>query len=134
MALKGQFDQTIDQVAILDPAHLPELRIHADRSEARQGINLIENDSRCRAFQEEIDSRQSRPVYRLKSPYRQLLNLARQIRRQFRRNHQSSTAVIDVLGLVIVELGSLSDDLSRQTGHRFVVTEHADLDLPRIDA
>src|SRR5438067_223560 len=55
MALEREFDQTVDQVAVSDARILPHLRIHADRGEPRDGIDLVDVEFRRRVFTQEID-------------------------------------------------------------------------------
>src|SRR5262245_23887616 len=134
MALKRQIDQTVDQLAVTDPAYFPQFRIHTDRCESGQRVDLVDDQSVRRAFEEEIDSSQARSVNRLKSANGEPLNLGRHLRVELGRYDQTRAVVVNVFRLVIVKLGGLRDDLSGQARYRLVVSEHADLDLARVNA
>src|SRR5262245_16940909 len=134
MALKRQIDQTVDQLAVTDPAYFPQFRIHTDRCESGQCVDLVDDQSVRRAFEEEIDSRQPRSVNRLKGSNGESLNLSGHLSAEFGRYDQTRAVVVDVFRPVIVKLSGLRDDLSGQASYRLVVAEHADLDLARVNA
>ena len=64
MLFKRQFDQPVDELIVRNAARLPELRVHADLSESRHCIYLIENElpvfvsARLPSLEEEVDSRE----------------------------------------------------------------------------
>src|SRR5262249_39955704 len=107
MAFKRQLDQTVDQLAVTDPAHLPQFRIHTDRSESGQRVDLIDDQFVRRAFEEEIDSRQARSINRLEGANGESLNLGGHLRAKLSRYDQPRAVIVDVFRLIIVKLGHL---------------------------
>src|SRR5262245_24650504 len=134
MPLESQLDQTVDQLAVTDPARLPQLRIHADRSKSGQRVDLVDDQSVRHAFEEEIDPRQARPVNRLEGANGESLDLGGHLSAKLGRYDQTRAVVVYVFRLVLVTLGGLRDDLSGQARYRLVVAKHADLDLTRVNA
>src|SRR3990172_7212463 len=55
-SLQGERDQTIDECVDGDSTCLPEFRVHADGSEAGNGIDLVHTQLAVRACQKEIDA------------------------------------------------------------------------------
>ena len=115
---------------VLDARRGPELRVHADRGEAGDGVHLVDVDrARC-AFQQEVDPSHAGAVDRLERRDRQPLDLRGGRSRQIRRD-EDLRPVVDVLGLVVVELAR-RDDFAGHRGRRLVVAEHGALDFARL--
>src|SRR5690349_16992966 len=62
IAFDGQIHQPRHQFRQGDAACLPQLWIHADGGEARDGVDLVEQHALRRAFEEEIDARHASAV------------------------------------------------------------------------
>src|SRR6266516_4426551 len=58
-SLETEFDELLDQSRVLDVRRFPQLRIHGDVREARNGIDLVDEEAVGAAFQEEVDARKS---------------------------------------------------------------------------
>src|SRR5689334_5026056 len=64
VAFEGEFDEAIDQLRVVEAARRPHLRVHADRREAGQRVELVQVDDAAVAGEEEIDAREPRAVDR----------------------------------------------------------------------
>ena len=82
------------------------------------------------ARQQEIDARQARAIDRAKRLDRQPLHLRDGRGRQVRGNH-GLRSVVEILGLVVVELAR-RQDLAGHRGFRIVVAEDGAFDLTRV--
>src|ERR1700741_234567 len=70
---EGERDETVDQFAEGDAAGFPELGIHADGSEAGDGVHFVEIDLSALLFQEEIDAGHAAQLQGAKGGYGQIL-------------------------------------------------------------
>ena len=113
-------------------ARLPELRVHRDRGEAGQRVDLVDEDAVRAALEEEVHARHPGDAAEAEDRDRQALRLLRDGRRHGRRDEQLRL-VVAVLVVVVVELVA-GDDLARDGRARLVVAEHRALDLARVDA
>src|SRR5512143_287034 len=92
-ALQCQLDQAVDQFAIGDAAGTPQLRIHADRRKAGDGVELVEIYLPGVLVEEEIHARHARRVDCLVSLHSQLLDPLAGLRGQGGGNDQPRRAV-----------------------------------------
>ncbi len=65
---EGEFDQAVDKLRVWQAGRLPQLGIHADGSEAGNGVELVDEDFSIRAIQEEIAARHTSSVDGAKGP------------------------------------------------------------------
>src|SRR5215211_2925406 len=129
--LQRQADQAIHQLVQRHAAPLPETRVHADRCEPGDGIHLVDIDLVAAPVHEEIDPRHAGQIEGAKCGNGHLLDLGHRAPVDRRRNQQLGV-VIDVLGVVVVELVA-GNDLADDRGNRLVVAEHRDLQLASVD-
>src|SRR5260370_39653503 len=71
---ESQFDQLVDEFAEGNAAGFPELWIHADGSEAGDGVHFIEIDLATLFLEEEVHSGHAASLESAKSIYRILLD------------------------------------------------------------
>src|SRR5260370_23433692 len=71
---EGEFDQFVDELAKGDAAGFPEFGVHADGSEAGNGIHFVEIDLAAFFLEKEIDAGHAAEFQRAKSVYRVLLD------------------------------------------------------------
>ena len=60
--------EAIEELLVGDPRRLPELREHADRREARDGVDLVHEDAARRPLEEEVHARVPARVHRAEGP------------------------------------------------------------------
>src|SRR5580700_4673496 len=82
-----ELDQAIDQFSVRNSRSFPQFRIHADGSEAGDGVDLVEVDAPAGLFQKEIDARHA-PAFQatertdsvlLKAPHLHFRKLCRNV-------------------------------------------------------
>src|SRR5581483_10478778 len=61
--LERQLDQPVDQLTERQPAMLPHFRIHADRSEAGNGVDLVDIELPCGIFKKKVHACHALAVY-----------------------------------------------------------------------
>ena len=66
--LDRKLDQPRDQVPVTDPRCLPEHRIHADRRESRNRIDLVEVDDSRSPVEQEVGARHPGQIERSEDP------------------------------------------------------------------
>src|SRR5580704_11664873 len=54
MKFEGQLDEAVDQLRVRKPRGFPQLRVHADGGEARNGVELIYENLVGAAFEEKV--------------------------------------------------------------------------------
>jgi hypothetical protein len=127
LTLQGEFDQPIDEFRQGDSTCFPKHRVHADRGEPGQGIDLVQVHAIASTFDEEIDARHSGKIERLERGNRQFLKVSKQLLVEPGGNDQLGS-IVDVLGVEIVELpGGLYFTGDRDD--RIVVSENGELDF-----
>ncbi|RMM61834.1 hypothetical protein ALQ74_05476 [Pseudomonas savastanoi pv. glycinea] len=131
-ALKGQHDQAMDQFGIGQTTGLPELGVHADGSEARQRVDLIDDDV-TRVGNEEIDPRKPCATQHLVSLQRDFTHLITQIGRKLGGYRDARLITIQVFGVVGVEL-VVGNHFATDTDLRIEVTQYGALHFPADDA
>ena len=131
MARDRERDEPFDERLIVDAARGPQLRVHADRREAGQGVDLVEIEltgrfgsagnrrgrGRCRRSPGTRGSPDARP-----RPACGASSTA---------GISSREPLVDVLRFVVVELPR-RHDLAGDRGLRVVVADHGALDLARV--
>src|SRR5438552_14581506 len=127
VAFYGQLDQAVDQLRVGNARGLPHLRVHGDRGEAGDRVDLVHHDL-LRFHQEEVDPGHARAVDGPERHDRGALDLPGHRRREVGR-HLECGALVQILRPVVVEL-RVGDDFSWDRGDGVVVAEHSALDLP----
>src|SRR6185312_15729068 len=84
VALHGQFDQPVNELSVGDAGVFPHLRIHADGSEAGDGVDLVDVEFAGRFFAEEIDAAHSFAAYGAEAFDREAAHLGNLGRRHVR--------------------------------------------------
>ena len=56
-ACESQIDEPIHQLCVGESSGFPQLGIHADAGEARNGVELVEQDAAAPAVEKEVDAR-----------------------------------------------------------------------------
>src|SRR5712691_6318167 len=83
-ALEPQLDQPLDQARVLDLCRLPQLRVHRDRGEAGDGVDLVDEEAVGAALEEEIDACEARGADRPERRDGQPPDLVRLVLRELR--------------------------------------------------
>src|SRR5438034_1940645 len=65
VAFDRERDEAIEQLRIRESARLPQLRVHADRREARERVHLVQVQHAAVGGEQKIDARQPGAVDRL---------------------------------------------------------------------
>ena len=111
MVFHGQLYQPVNQFGIGYPGILPKLRIHADLRKSRDGIDFI-NIKLFIGREENIHSCHTLAFQHAKCLQGQILHLFYQMLRQLRRYGKRCPVLINIFGLVGIEIGP-GDYLSR---------------------
>src|SRR5436853_5747405 len=127
--LERERDEPVEQLRVVDPGRLEELRIHARRGEAGNGVQLVDDDLTVLA-NEEVDPRHALALSGDERVDRALLHKLDRLLRQLRRDDEIHAALV-VLGRVVVPVVLERVDATRQRRDRWrlPVAEHAALDL-----
>src|SRR5262249_53107017 len=131
VALERELDQPVEQRGVGQAARLPQPREHRRLGEARQAVDLVDEEGAARALHQEVDAAESLAVEDLAGADREALHLARLLLVELRRDEELRV-LVDVLRLVVVELVA-GADLARQRGLEALAAEQRDLDLARVD-
>ena len=104
----------------------------SNRREAGQRVELVDEDPAGRPLQKEVHARHSREAAEPEGFDGEPSHLARDRRRDRRRNEQARF-VLSILVVVVVELVT-RNDLPRNRRAGLLVSEDRALELPRVDA
>ena len=108
-------------------------RVHRDRGEAWDGVDLVQIERTVAAVEEEVDTSHAGQVERLERVDAQATHAIDDFLRQICRNSGCGTTRVEIFRLVRVEaVGVRDDDLAGQRGLGFVVAEDGAFDLPRV--
>ncbi len=124
-------DQAVDQLGIAHPHRLKQLRIHADVGEARQRVDLVDDELAVVA-EEEVDPRQALAAERAEGFDRELAHLVAHLARKVGRDFHRRPLLVEVFGLVSVKAVAVArhDFAGRRGDERPVLTlEHPAFDL-----
>src|ERR1700733_14836762 len=130
-SLQRQLDQTGDQVAILHSRSPPQLGVHADRSESRHGVDVVQVEPALLArFEKKVHPRQSGAVAGAESVERHGLHLLALLFCKLGGN-DGHRAFAQIFGFVIVKLLA-RDNLPHHRGLWLIVAQHRDFQLARL--
>ena len=101
MTRESMRDQLVHEIGLRQSARFPKLRIHADRSEPRKRVHLVDED--VVAGKEEIDPCHAFAAEQAKRLDRKILKPARLLRGQVGRNAQVGSLGVEVLCLIRIE-------------------------------
>src|SRR5438067_1050476 len=129
MPLEGQLDEPVDQLRVRDPGRFPQLRIHRDRREPGDRVDLVQHD--IVALEEEVHARHPRATDRAERLDRVLADLLRD-RLGDRRRDEQLAPLDQVLRFVVVELVR-GDHLAEPGRFGLVVPEDRAFELTAVD-
>src|SRR5438067_1824336 len=129
MPLEGQLDEPVDQLRVRDPGRFPQLRIHRDRREPGDRVDLVQHD--IVALEEEVHARHPRATDRAERLDRVLADLLRD-RLGDRRRDEQLAPLDQVLRFVVVELVR-GDHLADHGRFGLVVPEDRAFELTAVD-
>ena len=92
-------DEAVDQLGVADPARLHRLRVHADVGEARQRVDLVDQELAVLA-QEKVDARQALATERAEGLDRIRANLVAELARQVGRDLDQGALPVEIFGVV----------------------------------
>src|SRR5271156_4049688 len=127
MQLNRQLDQPINQLRIRQSGGFPQLRIHADGGEARNGVQFVHVNLAGALLKEEIAARHPRAVNRAERSHRIILKYSHLRLRQFSRDQQLR-ALFQIFRLVIV-IFAMRHDFARYGSAHIVVAQHRNLNF-----
>ena len=110
--------QCVDELFGRDAARFPQLRVHADRGEARDGVYFIDEHIAV-LLKKEIDTAHTFAAERLEGFYGERLDLLFDLLRDLRGDGETGAVVIDIFRLVGIEF----------MVWKWVGTEQEDLDI-----
>src|SRR5205807_9693768 len=104
VALQSQLDQPLNQLWVFYSGSRPQLGVHADRGEARHGIDLIEIYLAGLGVHQEVHAGQAGAVHCLERSDCHFLQLFHLLSGELCRDDEIRTFV-QILGVVVVYLG-----------------------------
>src|SRR5215212_678640 len=133
VAFEGELYEAVEEVLVGEAAGGPEPRVHAGGREAWDGVDLVQEQPVRVVLEEEVHTGHARGVYGLVDGASYAPELRGGLLWDAGGHDQLHTA-LDVLGLIVVELVLLDQDLSRHRDLGLLVAEHRDLYLPGVYA
>src|SRR5215218_11259850 len=133
VAFEGEPYEAVEEILVGEAAGGPEPRVDASGGEAGDGVDLVQEQPPGVAFEEEVHPGHARGVYGLVCGAGYASYLRRSLIGDIGGDGELHTA-LGVLGLVVVELVFLDDDLTRNGDLGFFVAERRDLYLPGVHA
>ena len=131
MPFNGEVHEVVDQLRVGHAARRPQLRVHADRGKARQGVDFVHVGLAGGGFEEEIHPRQPGGVDRLEGGHRHGAQVVGEAGINIGRDAQFARCVVAVFRFVIVKLArrnNLADDRSP----RLIISQDAALKLAAV--
>ena len=122
-----ELQQPVAEFRVGDAGGLHHLRVHGDAGEARNGVDLVEQDAARLLLDEEVDPGEPGAAERVEDLLRGLRHLVPFFRGDLGGDAQKARGV-RVLGVVVVELVG-GEDLSHDAGLEFVVAEDGTFDV-----
>src|SRR5512132_2174033 len=126
VALDCELDEAVAELGIADPVRLEELAVDAGLGEAGDRVELVDED--LLAVHEEVAAGEPAAATERENPARQLPHALGCGSGDLGGDDQLHAA-LGVLGLVVVPIRALRDDLARRRGRRDLVAEQRALDL-----
>src|SRR5215218_383117 len=131
VAFEGESHEALEELFVWNAAGGPESGVDAGRGEAGDGVDLVYEQPLRFALEEEVDPGHAGGVYGLVSSSRHTPYLSCRFVGDICGDDELHRA-LGVLGLVVVELVVLHDDLPRNRDLGRFVAEHRYLNLPGV--